>query len=259
MRFYLLFFIFLSFKLFSQDSLFLKKVDEKEFTADTFIGKDNFNATYYLNDNTIYKVNGTNKLNFSILQLGTITEAHIFNPLKIILFYKPFNTVVILDNRLADILRLDFNAISPFKNVSHVSPGFDNTFWVFNTENQQLELYNYINNNTRLKTLPVQSDVMDLTSNYNYCWMLTENHLYKYNYMGSLLLKIKNQGYSTMRQFNDNLLLQKENSLYFLSDKSEKPMKLNLPELLINRFSVTNETLYIYDSKKLHEFQLTIN
>lgn len=259
MKHYLLVIAFLSLNTYSQDSLNAKLITSKEFSTKSYIGTDNFNATYYQKNNTLYKVNNGSELNFSNIQLGEITEAHIFNPLKIVLFYKPFNTVIILDNRLTEISKIDFNTISPFKNISHVSPGFDNAFWVFNTDNQQLELYNYKNSITRLKTLPVQSNVLDLASNYNYCWMLTENYLYKYNYMGSLLQKIENDGYSSIEQFNDNLLLQKENTLYVLLNNSEKLVKLNLPELLINRFSVTNETLYIYDSKKLTEFQLTIN
>jgi len=234
-------------------------VSSKEFKTETFVGLDSFDSVYHIENNTLYKLNELSNVNYSNLQLGKIIDVNIFNTLKILVFYKNFNTVIVLDNRLAEIFKIDFNSLSPFKNVSHISAGFDNTLWLFNTEKQQLELFDYKKGATKLITLPVQSSVLDLTSNYNYCWLLTENHLYKYNYMGSLLLKIKNDGYRKIKQSNANLFLQKNDSLFYLSNKSQFPVPLPLGELLIKQFSVTNETLYIYDANKLHEFQLTIN
>ena len=57
-------------------------------------------------------------LKYSNLQLGPITSANSFNPLKINVFYKAFNTVIILDNRLAEIYKIDFNQTKPYKNIS---------------------------------------------------------------------------------------------------------------------------------------------
>ena len=83
------------------------------------------------------------------VQLGNITSANAFNPLKINLFYKNFNTVIILDNRLAEIFKIDFNTVQPYKNVSHISTGYDNTLWIFNPDLQQLELFDYKTNQIR--------------------------------------------------------------------------------------------------------------
>ena len=55
---------------------------------------------------------------------------------------------------------------------------------------------------------------------------------------------------------NDNLILERDQHLLFLDDKTQKITPIKTPELLINQFLVTTETLYIYDSKILHEFQL---
>ena len=59
------------------------------------------------------------------------------------MFYKDFNTVVILDNRLAEIYKIDFNTKQPYKNVSHITTGYDNALWLFNSDLQILELYDY--------------------------------------------------------------------------------------------------------------------
>ena len=125
---------------------------------------------------------------------------------------------------------------------------------MFNQDTQQLELFDYKTRTTRVKTLPVQSQVLDLKSNYNSCWLLTKNYLYLYNYFGSLLLKIKNDGFTDISESNENIVLKKEQTLFYLKKKDEKPTKISIPNLLINQFFVINETLYIYDEESLQKF-----
>jgi hypothetical protein len=148
--------------------------------------------------------------------LGDIASAIAFNPLKINLLYSDFNTVIILDNRLAEIFKIDFNALSPYKNVSHISTGHDNTIWLFNQDLQKLELFDYKTRTNRAQTVPVQSRVLDLKSNYNFCWLLTKNYLYVYNYFGSLIKKIKNIGYTALTETNEDVIFYSEDSLFYL-------------------------------------------
>ncbi|WP_250434972.1 hypothetical protein [Hanstruepera flava] len=252
--FYFLFFF--SVHLYSQDSLKAVLVESSPLKVQSIIGTDNFDAQYYINNNVFYKKIDSKTINFSAIQLGEIASTDIYNPLKMILFYKDFNTVIVLDNRLADIYKIDFNVRQPYRNVSHVSVGNDNTIWTFNQDLQQLQLYDYLNNQIRATALPVVSNVLHLASNYNYAWLLTENYIYKYSYFGSMLYKIKNDGYTVAEERNDDVILKKDNKLYFLKDKTEEIIPIILPELLINQFFVTGETLYIYDSETLYKFQL---
>jgi hypothetical protein len=225
--------------------------------AKAIFGVDNFGTIYYTTkDNTFRKKTKDTTITYANFQLSEITSANVFNPLKINLFYKDFNTVVILDNRLAEIYKIDFNTIQPYKNVSYVSTGFDNTIWVFNQDLQQLELYDYKTNKTRLKTVPVQSEVLDLKSDYNYSYLLTENYLYIYSYFGSLVSKHKNDGYEYMAFSKPHLVLKKAQQLYILQKNNTKIQPVEHANLLINQFLVTNETLYIYDSEILREYQL---
>ncbi|WP_346880809.1 hypothetical protein [uncultured Algibacter sp.] len=251
--------LLLSVSIFAQESIettFIKKTD---YTADTLVSIDNFGTEFYVNNTIFYKKDAKKTISYNNFQLGELHNVNTFNPLKINLFYKDFNTVVILDNRLAEIFKLDFNALSDYKNVSFVSTGHDNTLWIFNQDFQQLELFDYKNLSTRAQTAPVQSQVLDLKSNYNYCWLLTKKHLYIYNYFGGLVKKITNDGYTALTENNGNIILKKEQSLYYLDGKTHNIKSVKIPNLLINAFFVTNETLYIYDNETLQEFQLKIN
>lgn len=252
--FYIL--LFISFPIFGQESIETTFVSKIPFEADTLIGIDNFGTIYFIKKNTLYKIEDKNHYSYSNVQFGKITSANSFNPLKIPVFYEDFNAAYILDNRFAEILKIDFNTLEYYKNVSLLSTANDNALWVFNEDIQQLELFDYKTNKTRATTLPIESKALDLKSNYNYAWLLTEKHLYKYNYFGSLVYKVINDGFTALVESNDAIFLVKEQQLYYFNEKETSFQLIKTPELLTKQFLVTNETVYIYDSKNLHKFQL---
>lgn len=253
--------MFLFFTLYTsaQKPIETTSIKKTDIVFDKLVAIDNFGTIFYLKDDVILKKVENTLITYNNLQLGNIASANAFNPLKINLLYKDFNTVIILDNRLAEIFKIDFNSLIPYKNVTHISTGHDNTIWVFNQDLQKLELFDYKSRTSRAQTVPVQSSVLDLKSNYNFCWLLTENYLYKYNYFGSLVKKIKNIGYTELAETNGNIILKKENKLLYNKKSTDNIFPIKTGNLLINQFFVTNETLYIYNSEFLQEFQLKID
>jgi hypothetical protein len=69
---------------------------------------------------------------------------------------------------------------------------------------------------------------------------------------------MKNDGYTEMAENGGNVILKKANQLFYLKDSTDNPTPIELPNLLINQFLLTNETLYIYDGETLHQFQLKL-
>jgi len=254
------FFLFaLTISALGQTSVEVVSLDSEALTMDQLISVDNFGTLYYTKANVFNKVKPDgSRLNYSNVQLGAITSVNAFNTLKINIFYQDFNTVVILDNRLAEIFKIDFNMLQPYKNVTHVSTGYDNTIWIFNQDLQQLELFDYKTNKIRVTTIPVQSNVLDLKSDYNHCWMLTEKFLYQYSYFGSLISKLENKGFKAIALDNENCLIQTSDSYLYKFKDADALLPVKMPQLLINQFLMTNETLYIYDLKTLHKYQLKI-
>lgn len=249
-------FIVFSSVLFSQNNIDVKLVDKTKLQVNVIVKIDNFENLIYINNNSIVTKRATESLRYSNVQLGNITSSNAFNPLKINVFYKDFNTVIVLDNRLSEISKINFNTLKPYRIISHISTGNDNTFWCFNQNTQELELFDYRTNTTKARTLPIAENVIQITSNYNTCWVLTKNYLYVYNYFGSLLKKMKNDGYHSISESNGNIVLQKDNSLFYLKNNTGNVIPIQLSNLLIKQFFVTNETLYIYDGEFLHQYQL---
>lgn len=232
-------------------------IDKTELHAETIFGIDNYETIYYkTSDETFLKRSKDTTITYANFQLGKISSANVFNPLKINLFYGDFNTVVILDNRLAEITRIDFNTNQPYKNISFLSTGFDNTLWLYNQDTQQLELYDFRSNTTRVKTVPISDTVLDLKSDYNNCYLLTEDFLYIYSYFGTQINKIKNQGYIKMAFNESKLILQGEIGYFILSKRSNEIIPVASKDLFINQFLVTNQTLYLYRDNLLYRYQL---
>ena len=57
--------------------------------------------------------------------------------------------MTLLDNRLAELATIDFNSINPLRTVSHISYGNDTTFWLFDSNTLQLELFDYNTSNIK--------------------------------------------------------------------------------------------------------------
>ncbi|WP_296314126.1 hypothetical protein [Winogradskyella sp. UBA3174] len=251
------FVLLFSFTCFAQQQVKTSFIDSTKLNVESIFGIDTSGTLYYTTeDNTFHKQTKDTTITYTNFQLSKITTANTFNSLKINLFYEDFNTVIVLDNRLAEIFKVDFNTSQPYKNVSFISTGFDNMLWIFNQDLQQLELYDFKTNKTKLKTVPIQSQILDLKSDYNYCYMLTEKYLYIYSYFGSLISKHKNVGYEKLAFSKAHLVLRKENQLFILQKNKTEIRPIVLPNLLIKQFLVTNETLYIYDDEILRQYQL---
>jgi hypothetical protein len=231
-----------------------------EVKAEHVWGIDKFETLYLsTEDQSFLRVSKDTTITYANFQLGKIASANTFNPLKINLFYRDFNTAVILDNRLAELQRIDFNLIQPYRNVTFVSTGYDNTLWIYNQDLQILELFDHRSNSTRTKTVPIPDEVLDLKSDYNNCYLLTEQYLYIYSYFGNLESKHPNNGYTQMAFSESNLVLQSPEAYFFYSKKRDEILPIEGQDLLINQFLVTNETLYLYQNNRLYRYQLKTN
>ena len=254
------FFLILSLAGYAQVEISAIYKDSMLLEAKKLFGVDTFGTLYYSSkNNSFHKRAQDTTITYANFQLGDITTANTFNPLKINLFYQDFNTVIILDNRLAEVFKVDFNTTLPYINVSYVSTGFDNTLWLFNQDLQQLELYDYKTRKTRIKTVPVQSEVLDLKSDYNNCYLLTEKFLYVYSYFGSLIAKYSNEGYESLGFSKAHLILRNGKQLFILQKNDNEIKAISHPNLLIKQFLTTNESLYIYEDKILRHYQLKID
>jgi hypothetical protein len=254
MKYYLIF-LLIPCTFWSQE---LTLTEKQHLDADVFVGVDNYYNLYYIKDQTLYKDDNNTLYNFNELQLGEISSVDIINPLNILVFYSDLNTVVLLDNRLNEIERINFSTVSNFTNVGRASIAGKNQLWLFNIDTQQVELYNYRSNRKTVVSQPVDGDITYMISNFNYCYLLTKENLKIYDIYGSLLSNYPMDGFEKITIYNKNIITVNENELYFIPESFKLGKKIFSPDFNIKDLQLTQEFLYIYDGKQLHVFSIKL-
>jgi len=224
--------------------------------ADRFVGRDNYDNTYTIIDRTLYKKGASGDHQFTALSIGGITTVDIINPLKITLFYQNSNVAVILDNTLSEILRIDFNAIEAFRNVSHATTATDRRLWIFNTDLQQLELFDYNLLKVIISFQPVSELPKLQISNFNLCYMVIGNELYIYNIYGALLERRKIPVFDDIKQHNDNLIALNADGLFYKAATASQFSPVSSLKNDIKDFHLIDEILYIYNGQELSSGRL---
>ena len=233
----------------------LVKLESIEIDAEQVVGIDKFKNIYYITDNTIFKKNTAGEvLAFQDVLLGDVETIDILNPNKITVFYKMANTVVILDNRMTEIVRKNFNSISPFRNVRFCGTSKDNGLWVYNMDNNQLELFDYRKNTSLFQTLPINEEILELKSNFNFCYLRTVNKIMVYNIYGSFMTEIPVEDFKFFDLSKNDLLVHKGNQLDIYNKNYEliKSIKFDFKDY--QNLLYTSENLYIYNNKILSKY-----
>lgn len=253
MRFFILIILFTTVS-WSQQPKFVSKTPLK---ADRFVGKDHFNHLYYIDKGALLKEGDLGSFRFQDFQLGPITTVDLINPMNVVVFYEETATVVFLDNRLNEKERIVFNDLPSFINLSMVANAGNNQLWLFNMENQKLQVYQYRNEQLVTQSLPLAGKIIAHCSDFNRCTLLTENKLYTLNIYGSLVSERPLNGFDGIFKYDEIHLGKKGNSLYWLRPETDEPIELPMVENPIKDLQLTQDFLYIYDGMALYTFTLT--
>ncbi len=258
MRYFFLFIIVFTYQLSAQPKVALSTV---ALNATVYIGTDAYKNSYFITKMAFYKQGPDGTFVFKDFSLGPIEKVDLINPLKIMLFYEQTNTVVFVDNRLNEVERITFNNVPEFVNIGAAGNAGNNRLWVFNIDTQQLELYDYRLQRKLQTSLPISGKLTALTSNFNYCYLLFEDKLATYNVYGSFLSEIRMNGGDFIVQNDEDVWVVKSNEVFRYAEPGlhspEKPSeveKIKLPEITVKQLHLTQDFLYIYDGKTLHQF-----
>lgn len=245
---------------FSQKSTAIP-LKSKPLPAETFVGFDGLGNYYYIKNNVFTKQNDTQIWEYKNLSLGRITTVDIINPLKIILFYESFNVIITLDNQLNEIQKINFsdgnnNAII----VSRIGMASKNQFWVFNTLNQQIGLYDYLKNTYNPLGQPIQEVIKYSQSDFNYfLWIDAKNRLYSCDFFGKINF------ITTVPQF-DKIQIIDTTSFIFLKDKklfikneiAQTISEIQIVEKSFESFHYKDQILAIFTNQVITNYKIII-
>lgn len=116
------------------------ELERKQAVSGTKLYVDNLENVYVVNDNEIFKYrpNGTLFNRFSNKSLGKVTLIDVYNPLKILLFYRDFSRIVFLDNTLTENGSAVMLEEMDLALATLVATSYDNAFWVYDINNFRL-------------------------------------------------------------------------------------------------------------------------
>lgn len=258
---YLFLFLMLFNLSFSQEGkIDLIEISTEKIETNQIVGTDKFGFLYYLNENVFYKRNDSKTFEYKNLSLGKIEKADIQNPLKIVLFYKNFNTIVTLDNQLNEIQKVNFSENSESIVVEATGMASQNRFWIFNNLTQKIGLYDYLSNNYLDLTQPFQGNLKYYQTTFNnFQWI--DEHLNWFNC--TIFGKIVNQGkvpdFDKMQIIDQNyLLFLKQNSLFLRDLKTQETQIIKKGDKTIESFFYNENILVIFTNQQITNYKIIL-
>lgn len=243
--------LFLTSFLTSNAQLKAKLASKTTCNADVFVGVDQFKNNYFVRKNLFFK--NDEQKNFSNYLLGTPTSVDISNPYKIVLFYKNFNTVIILDNNLNQIDKIAF----PY-NIAFARKAPADKLWILNRDLNQLEIYNYKSKTIESKSPTLNyTSYLDMKSDNNSLYLATEKGIAMYDYLGNFLQNKSSTNVDLLEVHNQKILFQKKNNLYILDKTLENIEFETSPS--IKSFYFLNNDLYIFDGTQVAQYLIDKN
>lgn len=113
---------------------------------------------------------------------------------------------------------------------------------------------------------PFPGKLISQASNFNYCFILTENKLREFNRYGSLISEFEMTGFEKIVHHNKNIIALKENGLFLvindpinIENRTIMPINLTISENNIKDLYLTEDFLYIYDGKNLQTFSYKLS
>nr|WP_294781413.1 hypothetical protein [uncultured Flavobacterium sp.] len=155
--------------------------------ADEFLGYDAFGFSYQIKNNVFSKTKGNEIFEYKNVSLGKITKVDLQNPLKMVLFYEDFNSVVLLDNQLNKMTEINFSQSPTPIVVDAIGMSTQNQLWIYNTLNQQIGLFDYLKNEYKTVSIPLTEPIKYYQTDFNtFTWIDKNNNWFSCDIFGKI-------------------------------------------------------------------------
>lgn len=225
-----------------------------------YIGTDAFGWKYTIINNEFQKEKDGRTLKYRTLSLGEIYTVDIQNPLQIVLFYRKFNTVVLLDNQLNETSRINFSNLTQPLVAEAAGLASQNRLWIYDINTQQLGLYDLAKNSFKTLTPPFTDNIKYYQNDYNYFyWIDTTGKCFMVNLFGSVgslgLAPVYDQ---VQIVSSSELIVKKDNGLYFYNLEKQTQTPIAIVEKSFQSFHYTAQILTIFTDSEINTYKITL-
>lgn len=236
------------------------KLNSEVLSADVHLGTDKFGFRYGIRDNVFFKFQNNQFVEYKNLSLGKITKVDLHNPLKIILFYENFNTIVTLDNQLNETQRVNFSDNAVPLVVSATGMSSRNRFWIYDSLSMKIGLFDYLTNKYSPLTQPLQGNIRFYDTDFNHFqWIDNHNNWYACDVFG----KISSMGivpeFDQIQIVNPQwILFSKDGGLRFRDFKNGTEYTVENVEKSFKGFSYSEQILSIFTTEGITNYKIIL-
>lgn len=229
--------------------------------ADQFIGYDSFGYLYQVRNNVFSKIKGNEIFEYKNVSLGNITKADIQNPLKIVLFYEDFNSVVLLDNQLNKMTEINFSQNTIPIVVSAIGMSTQNQLWIFNTLNQQIGLFDYLKNEYKTVSIPLTEGIKYYQTDFNsFFWIDKKNNWFSCDIFGKISSLGAVPDFDKIEIISSQKYIWSKANQLFFRDISKTGTNTNseieILEKTFDKFYYKDQILSIFTTKEIVNYKI---
>lgn len=230
---------------------------------EVFAGTDAFGWQYTIADNEFRKQKDGKTLKYKNVALGEVARADLQNPLQIVLFYKKFNTVVLLDNQLNETLSINFSNLpnnQPELIVEAAGLASQNRLWLYDITTQQISLYDTAKNTFRTLTPPFKDGIKFYQSDYNYFyWVDNTGKCFAVNLFGTVTPLGAVPDFITAQLLDaSNFLISTADGLFEYNMPQQALKKVAVVEKTFSSFYYKDQILSIFTNDEIIQYQIKL-
>ncbi|MRX66630.1 hypothetical protein SAMN06265349_102536 [Flavobacterium resistens] len=230
-------------------------------TADEYLGQDSFGFNYQISNNVFSKFKGSEVFEYKNVSLGRITKTDLQNPLKIVLYYEDFNTVVLLDNQLNKITEINFSLNATPIVVSAIGMSTQNQLWIYNALNQQIGLFDYLKNEYKTVSIPLTEPIKHYQTDFNtFYWIDKKNNWFSCDIFGKITSLGNVSDFDKIEIIDaQKYIFSKGNELYLRDISKEKTSIISQIEILeksFDNFYYKDQILSIFTAKEIVNYKI---
>ena len=226
---------------------------------------DNLGHLYVINENEQlkkYSPNGDSIAVYNeVKRFGKLHTIDVSNPLKLLLYYKDFATVVILDRLLAPRTSLDLRRYD-IQQASAIGLSYDNNIWVFDAMNFKLKKLDE-QGNQQMET----EDFRTLFgNNFNPITIIDQNNsvylydpmigVYQFDHFGTLQKKHPITNWQNIAIVGNHIVGINANGLYVYNTSTLLQHQYQFPSSFgsFSQYIIGNTSLFGLDKNAVHKY-----
>lgn len=217
---------------------------------------DHLGDEYQIVKNEVVKLsNNRQKRSYKNVLLGTLSSMDVRNPLQIVLFYKNFNSVVLLDNQLSEVAVYNLSDFFPQLDVKTVSSAQKNSVWIFDSLTKRIYLLDLAQMTLNSVSVPLEQEVVVWNSDANFYYWTDNTSFNRCDRYGKVMTTPISFSFDSIIAIDQNTIFyQQKQKFYVWKVKEQKKEEIIISEDSVERGFLNNQILTIFTKESVYIF-----